>query len=510
MSGIGSRGVYGILLVAIVISGAVLGYLSWQNASRLERLGEQTIAQSVLEQVRERARNIELHIIRADNRVFELLDLDEPETLPETWAPLAKDISPSVRAVAVLDADLKRLGISVRGGPDETRDFWNLFSRDMLPQMDVESLETGRLKHFHAAVNDTNYLLSYKWFATARGERVLVVLHHDAGYLVREEFPKLLIEEDELRIVNVVDERTGRRIIGESLADAGSLVVGIRFPTTFYGWRLQAAPREAPRLKERMQSQRVADLALIIIALGTIMAGVAFLIAVSSKERRVANLKSQFVANVSHELKTPVSVIRMFSEMLVSGRARTEEKRQEYIRLIARESDRLAQLVENVLDFSALEQGQQRYAFGRHDLSAIVDEAVQTFVHRAEEENVQVNRVPAQACWSDHVDREAVMLAVLNLLDNALKYGRGSPITVRTTDVDKRFRIEVEDRGPGIPPNDHEKVFDRFFRSAGKEQARGSGIGLAVVKSVALAHNGTVRVDPSHVEGTRMQFNIPI
>ncbi len=510
MLSLSSRGVYGVLLAAIVLSGAVLGYLSWQNASRLERLGEQTIAQSVLEQVRQRVESIELHIIRADNRVFELLDLEDPGALPDTWAPLARDLSPSVRAAVVLDSRLSRLGISVRGGPDETRAFWNLFQKEMLPEMDAESLETGRLKHLHLSIDNTNYLISYKWFATRRGERILVVLHHDAGFLVREEFPQLLDEEDELRIVNVLDERSGQRIFGESLSDAGSLVVGIRFPTTFYGWRLQAAPREAPRLKERMQSQRVADLALIIIALGTIMAGVAFLIAVSSKERRVANLKSQFVANVSHELKTPVSVIRMFSEMLMSGRARSEEKREEYVRLIARESDRLAQLVENVLDFSALEQGLQRYAFARHDLCQIVDEAVGTFVHRADEEGVQVERTPDEPCFSDHVDREAIMLAVLNLLDNALKYGQGSDITVRTSRQNGMFRVEVEDRGPGIPPWDHDKVFDRFFRSAGKEHARGSGIGLAVVKSVARAHNGSVKVDPDFREGTRMRLDIPI
>ena len=510
MPPLSSRGVYGVLLAAIVLSGVVLGYLSWQNASRLERLGEQTIAQSVLEQVRERVQSIELHIIRADNRVFELLDLEDPGALPKTWAPLAKELSPSVRAVVVLDERLRRLGISVRGGPDETRPFWNIFLREMLPEMDVESLETGRLKHLHVTIDDTNYLISYKWFATRKAERILVVLHHDAGFLVREEFPTLLEEEDGLRIVNVLDERSGRRIFGESLSDAGSLVVGIRFPTTFYGWRLQAAPREAPRLKERMQSQRVADLALIIIALGTIMAGVAFLIAVSSKERRVADLKSQFVVNVSHELKTPVSVIRMFSEMLMSGRARSDEKREEYVRLIARESDRLSQLVENVLDFSALEQGQQRYAFSRHDLSQLVDEAVDTFVYRADEEGVQVTREPGQTCFSDHVDREAVILAVLNLLDNALKYGRGSPIVVRTTNRDGKFRVEVEDHGPGIPPNDQEKVFDRFFRSAGKEQARGSGIGLAVVKSVARAHKGSVQVDSEMQDGTRMLLDIPI
>ena len=158
--------------------------------------------------------------------------------------------------------------------------------------------------------------------------------------------------------------------------------------------------------------------------------GVAFFLYATLKERRLNALKSDFIANVSHELKTPLSVVRMFAEMLLTERVASPEKQRQYLEMICRESERLSGLIENVLDFAALERGKQNYAprggrpggdrgARRWRPCASGSSSVEVRVH-----------LPERRCRACSVDAQAVLLAVINLLDNAVKYGEGTPIDV--------------------------------------------------------------------------------
>src|SRR6185295_11971743 len=200
------------------------------------------------------------------------------------------------------------------------------------------------------------------------------------------------------------------------------------------------------------------------------------------KERRVSSLKSEFVANVSHELKTPLALVRMFAEMLQSGRVQTDAKRQEYLDVIVRESERLSALIENVLDFARLERGRGSYEFTEGDVGDAVTRATNVLRYRAEREGVKLVVDIAANLPRARIDERAIQLAVINLVDNALKYAPGSEdIVVRASHdaAEGTVRVDVVDRGPGVPVEDRSRIFERFVRLGAKGQVRGSGIGLA-------------------------------
>jgi two-component system phosphate regulon sensor histidine kinase PhoR len=239
--------------------------------------------------------------------------------------------------------------------------------------------------------------------------------------------------------------------------------------------------------------------------------GIVFLLYAANKERRLNELKSEFIANVSHELKTPLSVVRMFAEMLSTGRVRSEEKRQEYLELIVRESERLSTLIENVLDFSAVERGKQTYEQVETDFAELIERAVETVRYRAEREGVEISLEYDPGLPTVIVDEEAVLLAVINLVDNAIKYGAGTPVEVSVESKQRHVEVGVRDRGPGIPDEDTRRIFERFYRVQRPEgQARGSGIGLSLVKHIAEAHGGRAWAENAEGGGACVRFSVKV
>jgi two-component system phosphate regulon sensor histidine kinase PhoR len=226
----------------------------------------------------------------------------------------------------------------------------------------------------------------------------------------------------------------------------------------------------------------------------------------SVKERRLAALKSDFVANVSHELKTPLSLVRMFGEMLLSERVPSDEKRRQYLGIIVAESERLTALIENVLDFAKVERGKAAYEFAPGQVGDVVARAVDVYRYRAEREGMEVSLRVAADLPLASIDARAVELAVINLLDNALKYAKdGGRADIEVARAERSICVRVSDRGPGIAPEEQDRIFERFVRgrNAGETRVRGSGIGLALVKHIAESHGGRVRVSSPTTEGGR-------
>jgi len=502
------RLVYLILLPAIAVAAGVLGYFAWLTATQFARLGEQTIAESTLLIVRDRVDRIETEIITADNLVFRMIDLGNPEAFEDRWDATSADTAPSVRSVLLLDDTGNVLAHGMRGNHEAKREFLKVFLERIMPDLELERQRTGRLKHLHQTYAGRSYLISYK--AMRRGaRRFYAILSHDTGYIVREQFPTLFATEQGKLLYNVVDENN-RRVYGESLGRAGDYLVGLRFPTTLYGWRLQVAPKQAPLLEARGRTRKVNEVALIVTAFAIILLGVGFLIYAADKERRLNALKAEFIANVSHELKTPLSVVRMFAEMLLTKRVRGEDKQQEYLEIICRESERLSSLIENVLDFAALERGKKKFSLVEGDLGDVVARAVETFRQRIDREGTGIALVRTGEPASVSMDEQALLLAVFNLLDNAVKYGGGSEIEVTVETRRRDVQVRVRDHGLGIPEEDLRRVFERFYRTRRKELARGSGIGLSLVKNIAEAHGGRAWAENAEDGGAIVGFSIPV
>jgi len=495
-----------VILPAVTVAACVLAYYSYLTASQFDQLGARSIAQSTLLLVEEKVDRVEQRLIDADNAVFHLVEVGAPTAFEEIWPPLAERISPSVRALVLLDESGNALGYAARASAAAKRDFLKVLLERIIPDLELEQQPPGRLKHLHRSYGGNNYLLSYET-RVVEGRRYYVIAHHDTGYLVREVLPQLFVNEEGRQFYNVVDE-DNRRIFGPSLARAGDYLVGRRFPTTLYQWRLQVAPEQAPLLEQRGRSRRVNEVGLIVLSFFIILAGLVFFVYAAEQERRLNELKSEFIANVSHELKTPLSVVRMFGEMLLTKRVRSPEKQQEYLEIICRESERLTALIENVLDFAALERGKIRYALRDRDVGEVVSRAIETFRYRIEQEGTEVHLERHGALDPVALDEQAVLLAVINLLDNAVKYGAGSAVEVTVEGLPREVQVRVRDRGPGIPAKDLERVFERFYRARGTT-ARGSGIGLSLVKHIAEAHSGRAWAEQAEGGGAVVAFALP-
>lgn len=245
---------------------------------------------------------------------------------------------------------------------------------------------------------------------------------------------------------------------------------------------------------------------LALLVLSVLLAVLAF--AQLRRSRELARLRNQFVANVSHELRTPLSQISMFSETLLLGRERSTDERRHFLSVIFRETGRLASLVESVLRFSRGEAGATGLRPEPYDVAAEVRETLATFAPLAASSGAQLRAQLDDDAFA-MVDPGALRQIVLNLLDNAVKYGRdGQTITVRVVRGGDEILLSVDDEGPGIPPRDRRRVFDPFERldRRGAPRTSGAGIGLAVVRDLVIAHAGRVWIEDAPGRGARVSI----
>jgi signal transduction histidine kinase len=230
------------------------------------------------------------------------------------------------------------------------------------------------------------------------------------------------------------------------------------------------------------------------------------------RERQLARVKSELVSGVSHELRTPLAQIRMFAEMLRLGWVRSDDERQRSVAIIDQEARRLAHLVENILQFSRAERSTPRLSLDALELTTLVDEVVDSFAPLAGARGVTV-----RTSHSGHAvalaDRDALRQVLLNLLDNAVKYGPpGQTITAGTRVIDDgRVQVSVDDQGAGIPARDKARIWEPFRRLDRAVEAgiSGNGIGLAVVHELVAAQGGTVAVADAKGGGASFVVTLP-
>jgi signal transduction histidine kinase len=232
-----------------------------------------------------------------------------------------------------------------------------------------------------------------------------------------------------------------------------------------------------------------------------------------SKEMNLARQKSDFVANVSHELRTPLALIRLYAETLELGRLSAKEKYQEYFRIIREESERLTALINNILDFSRIDAGRKEYEFQETNLGELVHATLDSYRFQIQqngfgfEENISADIPPV------NVDREAIARSLLNLVNNALKYSKDEKyIGVSLYRVNGSVNLEVRDRGIGIPVNEQEKIFEKFYRCGDPlvHNVKGSGLGLSLVRHIVRAHGGDVLVESVPDKGSKFTIALPL
>lgn len=510
------RLLYFALVPAIVLAVLVLGGIALRTTLQIEKARQQTVFDATLTLADERVDRLDKIIIAQDNVVAAHVDVAKLGLITRRWLPTAARETPTVRAILVLDLDSpdrEVLAFASRGAPGREDDaLRRLLVTRLVPQMNADG-NVEELRHLHHVIDQQSLLISY-WQRQHQGRRYLVVAWHDVPRLVHEVLPRLYRDLDRGNSrMNVIDE-DGRIVFGPPIKE-GEFTVGRPFPTTLYNWRLQLALTTAEELGQKVERQRLIEIGMVGIAGLVALAGLAIVVLASAKERRLATLKSDFAANVSHELKTPLSLIRMFGELLLGGRVGSDEKRRQYLQIIVGESERLTALIENVLDFAKVERGKAAYQFSEGDVGEVVARTVDLYRYRAEREEVEVHLEIAEGLPEARIDARALELAIMNLLDNALKYAReGGRVDVSVTRAASGpIEVQVTDRGPGIDPDEQEQIFERFVRGkhAAEHRVRGSGIGLALVKHIAESHGGSVRVrSPITEDGRGSTFVLAI
>ena len=229
------------------------------------------------------------------------------------------------------------------------------------------------------------------------------------------------------------------------------------------------------------------------------------------REHALARLRGDFVASVSHELRTPLALQRVFLDMLLLGRARTDEQRRWSIENVDRESRRLAQLVENVLQFSRAEQRQLRLTLAPTALGPLLEEVAATFALLARPTGTTV----ALRLAPDVVvpaDAGALRQVIMNVLENAAKYGpHGQTVAVTLVRAGAAAALLVDDEGPGVPVDERERVFEPFRRGAATVggAVAGSGIGLSIVREIVRLHGGRVAIESAPMGGARVRIVLP-
>ena len=231
------------------------------------------------------------------------------------------------------------------------------------------------------------------------------------------------------------------------------------------------------------------------------------------RELSAAELRSEFVASVSHELKTPLTAIRMFAETLRMGRPATPELRDEYLDTIVNESERLTRLLNNVLDFSRIESGRKTYQFASHDLVPIVRTAARAMQYPLARQGFALQVSIEEGIPPVRSDPDALEQAILNLLANALKYsGDARTIELRLSREETHAVVSVRDRGIGIEPVDQRRIFDKFYRVSRPENRLipGTGLGLTLVDHIVRSHHGAVEVDSAPGAGSTFHIRLPL
>ena len=231
------------------------------------------------------------------------------------------------------------------------------------------------------------------------------------------------------------------------------------------------------------------------------------------RELGAAELRSEFVASVSHELKTPLTAIRMFAETLRMGRPASPALRNEYLDTIVNESERLTRLLNNVLDFSRIESGRKTYQFASHDLEPIVRTAVRAMQYPLARQGFALEVSIDEGIPPVRSDPDALEQAILNLLANALKYsGDARTIELTLAGDETHAVVSVHDRGIGIEPVDRRRIFEKFYRVARPENRLipGTGLGLTLVDHIVRAHHGAIAVDSTPGAGSTFRIRLPL
>ncbi|NQU85336.1 MAG: tetratricopeptide repeat-containing sensor histidine kinase [Mariniphaga sp.] len=375
----------------------------------------------------------------------------------------------------------------------------------------------SELHSFNISPNEYNSKLQLSFFklpaAFQQSELTALGFQFKKDYILLNLFPEILtsVELGKDIVVGILSNNDSLLYIQHNQALSNYLVAE-NFLQLFVNWKVALFDKDGKSIDQLVGNERQLYLMLFAGIIVVMLIGFVVMVRAVIHESEVSRMKSEFVSNVSHELKTPLALIRMFGETLDSGIVTDEKKRREFYSIIRKESERLTHLINNVLDFSKMDTGVKKYYFEEADLVEVVRSSLEAYKFHIRDNGFEIKMEFPDYPVILKIDKDAISQALLNLLSNAVKYSENRKlIQVQVHNNSASALISVTDNGVGITKEELKKIFDKFYRVPQTRgvQTRGSGLGLTLTKQIIEAHGGTIEVESEIGKGSTFTINIP-
>ena len=383
-----------------------------------------------------------------------------------------------------------------------------LAERTETPQTVIRSVYIESSKYFDEITGDSDYGIIPRTFDST----FILLFWEKKGDIISgceinmDEFNRRLTEaagngENSFRYINIID-RSGTPLVNFEGIDSGKWrkpFVAKEISSLLPYWETAILLRNPEAVEKQIESSKYFMMLTVFILCALIFTGITAVYRFSSSRLKNVQQRVGFVTNVSHELKTPLTSIRMYSEMMAEGFQKDPAKIQKYSGYIASESQRLTRLINNVLDFAKLEKGTKRYNPERCNINEIVKKVIPVFKEDFEKNSfVFETDISKEALYAD-CDKEGIIQVLINLLSNVQKYSDDEKyIKISTLSEDSNILVNIEDRGKGIHKKYRKKIFRDFYRidSSITSDSKGTGLGLAIAKKIMKQNSGDLVFSP--------------
>jgi two-component system, OmpR family, phosphate regulon sensor histidine kinase PhoR len=487
-------------LGSIVVLTVALSYFSYHYTVGRENVAETSLVQSNQKLAKHYVDRIEQEIVENDLVLSQMVDVNDPAKWP-SMVETIKESDLNVDQVYFFRPDSNY----PRYPPGASHPSFDI------KELDIDRMVLDQPHHLHKERRNNYFFATFVLKENRKGSRILICYQMNFNKIIAL-LDKNLHDLQDRYYVSIVDyENNG--VYLQPISRSSKFFLETRFPNALYKWILQMVPRNYAELEQGVRNQRRLNLIFIIVSMSFIFISLAIIYVAWQRDRQLRQLKEDFISNVSHELKTPLSLISMFSEILAMGRVNDEDKRLDYYRIIHNESDRMSRLIMNLLDFANLGRGIDPRHFEKTNIAQLAAKALEAYRYAIQKDGFQVNLETQSDIPDSFADPNAITMAFFNLLDNSVKYsGNQRQIDVKVGRGNGFVDLTVIDKGIGIPASEQQKIFEKFYR--GSEPAirriRGSGIGLAITKHVAEMHGGKVWVESEPGKGSTFTLRIPI
>ena len=398
--------------------------------------------------------------------------------------------------------------------------FMELINKNILPKIEYE-LSHGapsELQSFNISRNEYDSTLQIGFFKLSstfqKSELFSLGYQFDEDYILSTLFPEILssVELGKDVFVGILGDKDSLLYIRHN-NPVSNFLVADNFSKIFVNWKVALFDNEGKSIEQLVGKEKLLYLMLFAGIIIIMLIGIVVMVRAVIHEAEISRMKSEFVSNVSHELKTPLALIRLFGETLESGIVNDEKKRQEFYSIIRKESERLTHLINNVLDFSRMDTGVKEYNFKEADLVEVVRSTLEAYKFHIRDDGFIIESELPDGTITLKIDKDAISQVLLNLLNNAVKYSEERKyIQVKVCMNSTSALISVMDHGVGIPKEELKKIFDKFYRvsTAKTRETRGTGLGLTLAKHIVEAHGGTIEVESEVGKGSRFRVRLPI